>query len=288
MSLLLLLPRRSPGNEGETSLRLGEKRKQHRQQKACGALGGNCRLFFLLHHFFSTFPLRLLVLVVRRSNKEQHNKHNKHNNTHNKTHNNTHNNTQNNNNISARLFRDDGALLRISPCSFRGGSDSASRSFEVELEVELEVEKVKCRTPLYPHPLSPPSTHFALIYLSTISHTENTATSTPLHLSIHQSCAPMKEKGFRLAQSNGQKNGFATGISHWKRKASSTEQTLAFPSRAKSFEQRRLHRCCLLCALHAGACFRLGATTTTIWRFSSAADPQTIYFFLSPHSLFRS
>ena len=92
----------------------------------------------------------------------------------------------------------------------------------------------------------------------------------------------MKEKGFRLAQSNGQKNGFATGISHWKRKASSTEQTLAFPSRAKSFEQRRLHRCCLLCALHAGACFRLGATTTTIWRFSSAADPQTIYFFFIP------
>ena len=173
-------------------------------------------------------------------------------------------------------------MPRISPCSFRGGSDSASRSFEVELEVELEVEKVKCRTPLYPHPLSPPSTHFALIYLSTISHTENTATSPPLHLSIHQSCAPMKEKGFRLAQSNGQKNGFATGISHWKRKASSTEQTLAFPSRAKSFEQRRLHRCCLLCALHAGACFRLGATTTTIWRFSSAADPQTIYFFFIP------
>jgi hypothetical protein len=80
-----------------------------------------------------------------------------------------------------------------------------------------------------------------------------------------------------LHNRTGKKNGFATGISHWKRKARNTEQTLAFPSRAKSFEQRRLHRCGLLCALHAGACFRLGATTTTIWRFSSAAAPQTIF-----------
>ena len=53
-------------------------------------------------------------------------------------------------------------------------------------------------------------------------------------------------------------------------------------SKAKSFEQRRLHRCGLLCALHAGACFRLGATTTTIWRFSSPFDPQTIYLFFPP------
>ena len=61
--LLLLLPRRSPRNEGETSLRLGEKREQHRQQKACGALGGNGRLFFLFHDFFYTFPAAFLSLL---------------------------------------------------------------------------------------------------------------------------------------------------------------------------------------------------------------------------------
>ena len=180
--------------------------------------------------------------------------------------------------------------------SARASSETTERCFEfpralfgVDRTALPALLKLSSKKSSEEHPsILIPFPHQARIYLSTISHTENTATSPPLHLSIHQSCAPMKEKGFRLAQSNGQKNGFATGISHWKRKASSTEQTLAFPSRAKSFEQRRLHRCCLLCALHAGACFRLGATTTTIWRFSSAADPQTIYFFLSPHSLFRS
>jgi hypothetical protein len=41
--------------------------------------------------------------------------------------------------------------------------------------------------------------------------------------------ATTKNNGFHPTRSNGQKNGFATKIPLWKEKASSAEQTLAFP-----------------------------------------------------------